>query len=636
MSLTEILVVVFASAIAGRLVDFSAVWFLFHPYRRINLPLIRELGVLPRRQEALADQVALLIEERLITRERLSAYLESGDVSRKVETTVRDILREVLQGEHPSARDLLQHHLGAAADVDAEIVMLAEKASEGLAGLLARPSFRARLANLAEDLLAQWGPRALDATLPPDLADRLVQHLSGRFSDWTGDAEGEARRLDAWLAGLGPLPELVPQQTVDLIQQRLKDRLPDLARILEDVLREPRVKAFLKTYLLDVIDRLVATSPNLFSVEGLLGAWRQLFPEDFSKRLDQFVDETLPRLRRALEDPDTLTFVRDRIDRAFAEMRVTPVGAWYGRLGARGREELIQGIATVLRSPIALSLATELARLGVHRLLATPIERFLPRSWREADPVGRRLAELDELPLASWPEILLPRLQELHPAGGAAPELVTAATAGSPARLASWLRENPPRDPEMTAEVLAYAAALEAGAVAGAWPRTPLRHAVDRACDLTAEPLARETLQRWVARGLEALMGLPIGRPAEWLGEERTDRLELLLATQVKSLIRAQAHRVAETLDFKDMVRTGIMRAEPAAIEDVVKRRLARREFNTIFLIGLLFGGVAGLTATLFFRKIAELSPLVGLPDLVGVVAAGVGMVLLMLRFVRV
>ncbi|MEB3236579.1 MAG: DUF445 family protein [Candidatus Sericytochromatia bacterium] len=636
MDLTEVLVVVFASAIAGRLVDFSAVWFLFHPYRKVNLPLIRELGVLPRRQEALADQVALLIEERLITRERISAYLESGEIATKVQGSVRAILHDVLTTPHPSVRDMLQRHLGEAVDVDAEIAMLSERAAEALAGLLARPGFRARLTNLAEDLLRQWGPRTLDESLPPDLADRIIHHLSGRFVEWTDNADGEARRLDAWLASLGPLPDLVPQETLDLIQERLKDRLPDLARILEDVLQEPRVKAFLRTYLVEVVDRLVATSPNLFSVEGLLGAWRQLFPEDFAKRLDQFVDDTLPRLRKALENPDTLAFVRARIDRAFAEARVTPVGAWYGRLGDRGRAELVTAVATLLRSPIALAVATELARLGVQRLLATPIERFLPASWREADPVGRRLAELEEVPIEDWPEVLLPRLQELLTGQELTDGLLAAATNGDGRSLAAWLRAHVPEETDAGRECAAYAAALETGTNRPEGHATPLRVAVDRACAMAAEPAAQATLRRWVARGIEALAGLPVGRPADWLDEARAERLESLLVTQVQGLLRSQAHRVAETLDFKDMVRAGIMRAEPAAIEDVVKRRLARREFNTIFLIGLIFGGGVGLAATLLFRQVAVWSVSLGWSGAAGVAAAGVGMVLVMLRFVRV
>ncbi|MBM3258141.1 MAG: DUF445 family protein [Candidatus Sericytochromatia bacterium] len=640
MDLTDILVVVFASAIAGRLVDFSAVWFLFHPYRKVNLPLIRELGVLPRRQEALADQVALLIEERLITRERISTYLESGDIADKVQASVRGVLHEVLTTAHPSVRDLLQRHLGEAVDVDAEIALLSERAAEALAGLLARPAFRARLTNLAEDLLRQWGPKTLEESLPPDLADRIIHHLSGRFLAWTDHADEEARRLDAWLASLGPLPELVPQEMLDLVQTRLKDRLPDLARILEDVLQEPRVKAFVRTYLVEVVDRLVASSPNMFSVEGLLGAWRQLFPEDFAKRLDQFVDETLPRLRRALEDPDTLTFVRDRIDRAFDEMRVTPVGAWYGRLGQRGRAECVTVVATLLRSPVALAIATELARLGVQRLMATPIEGFLPSSWREADPIGRRLAELEDVAVADWPEVLLPRLQELLGRGQAPdglPEgLLAVAAHGEGPRLSAWLLDHLPEDPAARREVEAYAISLETGGISLAGQATPLRRAIDRACALADEPVARDTLRRWIARGIEALAGLPLGRPADWLEGPRAERLEELLVAQVRGLLRSQAHKIAETLDFKDMVRAGIMRAEPAAIEDVVKRRLARREFNTIFLIGLIFGGGVGLGATLLFRQVAIWSASAGWSAAAGVAVAGVGMVLVMLRFVRV
>ncbi|MBI6547016.1 MAG: DUF445 family protein, partial [Cyanobacteria bacterium NC_groundwater_1444_Ag_S-0.65um_54_12] len=151
--ITSLLIVALSSAIAGRLVDFSAVWFLFHPYRKINLPLLRELGVLPRRQAALADQVAKLIEERLITREAISEFLTSEEVASKVRGTVEETLRKASDTSYPSVRDLLTRELGSAVDIDREIRIFAEWVGEALASLVSSVAFRSHLANLVSEIL---------------------------------------------------------------------------------------------------------------------------------------------------------------------------------------------------------------------------------------------------------------------------------------------------------------------------------------------------------------------------------------------------------------------------------------------------------------------------------------------------
>ncbi|MBU6430419.1 MAG: DUF445 family protein, partial [Cyanobacteria bacterium REEB65] len=218
---TGILVTAFASAIAGRLVDFSAVWFLFHPYKKINLPLIRELGVLPRRQEALADQVAHLIEDRLITREAISEFLRSEAMADKVRLTVRDALREAADREYPSVRDLLNAQLGSAEPIDREIRAFAGWIGEQSALLLRRPAFQVRLANLVNEVLEQQRRRPVEQILPPGVFTAIQGFLISRWDALAADAPAAAQNLDGWLAGLGPAPGIIGQPALDWARSRI-------------------------------------------------------------------------------------------------------------------------------------------------------------------------------------------------------------------------------------------------------------------------------------------------------------------------------------------------------------------------------------------------------------------------------
>ncbi|MBM3268242.1 MAG: DUF445 family protein [Candidatus Sericytochromatia bacterium] len=629
--LTYLLIVVFAAGIAGRLVDFSAVWFLFHPYKEYNIPLLRKLGVLPRRQKELARQVARLIEERLITRQRIGEFISSDEMAGKVRATVRDALRSVVEADYPSVRDLLSRELGSAVDIDREIHVFADWVGERVADLVGRPAFRSRVANFMSEFLASRRDRALETLLPRGTFEAISGYLEGRWDKLSAEADEAAAQLDAWAASLGLVTDYVPQQALDVTRARIKERLPAWFKMLEDLLREEQTKAAVKTYLFDVLDRLAASNPNVFTVEGFLGAWRTLFPDDFARRVDVFIDETLPRLRRALEDPQNLEFIRQRVDLWFEELARTPLGHYYLRLKPDARAELRGAVAMALRSPNVRRTVHWLVGQVVGRARGARLGEVVPAEVFAYDPVLRRLGELDGLAPEVVGELILPQLELLlDPAR--LPEVVEAATAKDTARLATLLEAGlPGLQGDAYREVHLYRSRLlgEAPApqVGGAdW----VQRAVDSVCANLAEEPAQDLIRAWTRRGVELLLGIPVGRPAAALREERIVLVEEIAVRQIVALLRDHSHRIAQAIDLKEMARKGVEAADPRNIEDVVKRQLARDEFNTIFLIGLLFGGVVGLVMTGIFHGAALLG------GWVAVLALGVTLIAVMLRVVRV
>ncbi len=629
--LTYLLIVVFASGIAGRLVDFSAVWFLFHPYKKYNFPLIRKLGVLPRRQKELAKQVARLIEERLITHQRISEFIGSEEMAGKVRDTVRDALRSVVEAEYPSVRDLLTRELGSALDIDREIHVFSDWAGERVAEAVARPAFRSRVANFMSDFLAARRDRSLESLLPRGSFETISGYLEGRWNKLADNAGEVAAQLDSWAASLGLVTDFVPRHALDVARERIKERLPAWFKMLEDLLREEQTKAAVKTYLFDVIDRLAATNPNIFTVEGFLGAWRTLFPEDFAKRVDVFIDETLPRLRRALEDPQNLEFIRSRVDLWFEELERTPLGHYYLRLKSDARAEIRDAVAIALRSPNVRRSVQWVVGQVVGRARSARLGEVIPAEVFAFDPIGRRLGELESLPPETLCEVILPQLEALLPPAAMAP-LIESATAKDRLRMAELLEVAlEGLTGEAYREVHLYRQRLlgeppSPRAADSDW----VQRAVDSVCANLAEEPAQELIRAWTRRGVEGLLGIPIGRPAAALRKERLVLVEEIAVRQVVNLLRDHSHRIAQAIDLKEMARKGVEAADPRSIEDVVKRQLARDEFNTIFMIGLLFGGLVGLVMTAIFHGAAVLG------GWGAVLALGVTLIAVMLRVVRV
>lgn len=637
VDLTYVLIVAFASGIAGRLVDFSAVWFLFHPYKEYNLPLIRKLGVLPRRQKELARQVARLIEERLITRDAISEFLTSEDMTGKVRSTVREALRSVLDRDYPSVRDLLTLELGSAIDIDREIHVFSDWVGERLAEVVRRPAFRSRLANFVSEFLEARRDRPLADLLPHGTFETITGYLQGRWDRLGEDADRVARDLDAWAASLGLITEFLPWKALEVARERIKERLPAWLKMLEDLLREERTKAAIKTYVFDVLDRAATSNPNLFSVEGVLGAWRTLFPEDFARRVDSFIDETLPRLRKALEDPRNLEFMRGRVDMFFDELSTTPLGSYYQRLKPDARAEIREAVAIALRSPnIRRSIAWALDQ-AVTRARGTRLDEVVPGQVFRFDPVVRRQAELAEMKPETLCEFILPQVEALvRP--DAMPAIVIAATAKDRDRMAALLEaELPHLEGEAYREIYLYGKRL-LGETAEPVPADAdwVMRAVDGVCANLGEAPAQDMLRGWIRRGVEGLLGVPIGRPNQVLREERVALVEDIAVRQIVGLLRDHSHKIAQAIDLKDMVRQRIESADPEAIENVVKRQLAKDEFNTIFLIGLLFGGFVGLVTHAIFHGAALAGTATGVGSVAAVVALGVILIGVMIRVVRV
>lgn len=98
VGLVGVVMLPFIAALCGWMVTRIAVWMLFHPRKPIDLFGVRLLGLLPRWQQDLAQDLAVAFEQRFITDHDLQRAMQSSAVeeefSARLESQVEFLLRD--------------------------------------------------------------------------------------------------------------------------------------------------------------------------------------------------------------------------------------------------------------------------------------------------------------------------------------------------------------------------------------------------------------------------------------------------------------------------------------------------------------------------------------------------------------
>lgn len=116
------------------------------------------------------------------------------------------------------------------------------------------------------------------------------------------------------------------------------------------------------------------------------------------------------------------------------------------------------------------------------------------------------------------------------------------------------------------------------------------------------DALASEQGRRWieesVAQLAERMMARPIGRPAEWLGDETTRALRNGLADAAWQWVHEQIPLVVGQIRVPEMVEQKVLGFSTHRMEEIV-RNVTQRELDLIVRLGYVLGGLVGLVAFL-------------------------------------
>jgi len=140
---------------------------------------------------------------------------------------------------------------------------------------------------------------------------------------------------------------------------------------------------------------------------------------------------------------------------------------------------------------------------------------------------------------------------------------------------------------------------LEA-AGARTWDEVLDRIPTDSLTGAIADALRSEPGKAWVAnsvtRGVRTVLAKPIGRPADWLGQETSDALRRGVADTTWGWLQEQIPQVVERLELPAMVEQKVLGFSTYRMEEII-RGVTHRELQMIVRLGYLLGGMVGLLA---------------------------------------
>lgn len=429
--LLKALVTVAGGALAGGLTNTVAIWMLFHPYRPPKLGKLRLRflqGAVPKNQPRLASAIGRTVGDRLLTPDDLARILAQPEFRDVFDERLDHFLRDLLEADRGSLRDLL------GPEISAEAARLAGEVFEH-----ALPQFEAYLNSARfEDAVRRRAGRLAEAIGDAPVGDALTPALELRIrtglDEWLERAVGGEGFRDTvadyvnqgaakLLAPGATVQDVLPSDVAAALEKAVSRYLPLAVRRLGTILEDPGVRGrfeaavhdVLRRFLRDlkfhqrVVARLVVNDEavekvlNAIEVEGAGRIARMLregpvqsamakgINDAVAELLERPVSEVLgepddPAVVRALDavvswivdmarSPDTRAFVSEKVEAVLAgASRRT----WGDLAGGLSPDRVAAWVAEAARSDAASTVYRE----GAHRLAAAAFDRPLGQPAR--------------------------------------------------------------------------------------------------------------------------------------------------------------------------------------------------------------------------------------------------------------
>ncbi len=384
--------------------------------------------------------------------------------------------------------------------------------------------------------------------------------LADRVAAWA-DSPGFAETVGTGIArlraevGTRPVAEL-------LTTERREELAGRLDRWAEDLANSAEVEGSLRKWIHDFVHRMEADDRPL--VERL--------PEGILHPVEQLISDALPllidRLGQILADPQAKGQVKQALRGAFdaSARKMLLHERLLAKLVVSDKtiERLVDGFeaegferfAEALNAPETRARVSSAIQQGLHALLREPlgarIRRLAPER-REA------LAET----LGDW--------------------LVAAArTPSTRTALRHGLERGLTRAGEWT------------------WAEVMELMPLEGVSQVVGSALSSDRGRAWVAEslgsGARALLARPIGRPADWLGEETVERVARGVSDAAWGWVEQQLPEVIEKLSVPEMVEQKVLGFSTRRMEEII-RNVTQKELDLIVRLGYLLGAIVGAVA---------------------------------------
>jgi len=384
------------------------------------------------------------------------------------------------------------------------------------------------------------------------LADRVAT-----WADSPGFADTIATGLTRLRAEVGtrPVAEL-------LTEERRGELASRLDRWAEDLANSEEVEASLRKWIHDFVHRMEEDDRPL--VERL--------PEGILHPVEQIISDALPllidRLGQVLADPAAKGQVKQALRGAFdaSARKMLLHERLLAKLVVSDKtiERLVDGFEAEGFERFAEALNAPETRARV----SSAIQQGLQALLRE--PLGVRLRGLTP----ERREALAVTLGDWLVAAARTPSTRTALRHG-----------------------------LERGLTrAGDWTWAEVMELLplDRVSGMVGSAVSSERGRTWVAdslsSGARALLARPIGRPADWMGEETVERVAGRVSNAAWGWVVQQLPVVIDKLSVPEMVEQKVLGFSTRRMEEII-RNVTQKELDLIVRLGYLLGAIVGVVA---------------------------------------
>ncbi|MFP4588552.1 MAG: DUF445 family protein [Candidatus Acetothermia bacterium] len=317
----------FIAAVIGYFTNWVAIKMLFRPLteKRIwgfRIPFTP--GVIPRKRTEIAQNIGQAVSENLLTSQAVKARLGSQEVRAKIDITVYNWMEDLLGRRWGSIKELVPDKLS---EEWLEIVASAEAV---VVNALVRFVQSQEAEEITQDVvfnfLSGLSEQRLEELVDEETRAMMRELLDSLLEEVAADEKlaGEIRgfwklRIDKLFEEEGKLQDYISPEMRDLLYEKLEEWLPILVVKLARLLEDPQIRKQIKMHLFDLIDDLLEREFEQDSVwdqfkRGMLETF-VISTEKLKLRIDQAVDESVPKLAELLQQPE----VKRKINQALIE-----------------------------------------------------------------------------------------------------------------------------------------------------------------------------------------------------------------------------------------------------------------------------------------------------------------------------
>lgn len=300
-------------AVIGYVTNALAIRMLFRPHTRwrfLGIPVPFTPGVIPRQRDRLAESIATMVSEKLLTPEILLGHLRESRFRDTVATGVQGITSEWLS--RPLSEPV-RTRIHAVVDSGAEwlhgavIRFAASPAAESLATVIAAEITQWMRDQRASDLVgSNAGPRI--AALVLDRGGPLLR-------------ETVRGMLDRGFASEQSLAELLPDSVQGRIRPLAARLYPRISEALVTWLESPDTRAELNTRGRELIKRVLG---RLNLLQRFLVSATQ-YDRTLDQQMPEIVDDLLGSVRESAENPENRHRILDRIEHLVRGLLARPI-----------------------------------------------------------------------------------------------------------------------------------------------------------------------------------------------------------------------------------------------------------------------------------------------------------------------